>query len=183
MKMDATAAAYGLVQVVFADAAERLATALFLLRQQQDPTVRFERIFRCSFGKILKAFQRELKQFGPKQPEAENLPNPPKAIDADDLQALEGACTELSSLSKWRNQTIHARVRLVDDGLALYDGKTGNRLSITTANCFEIIQRLTKVIVTFEAYLPALFDSLDLTKRISALSEEWESKTDQTNDV
>lgn len=46
MTLDDTAAAYGLFQVVFADLANHLAIATFRLREQKEPGLAFEEVFR-----------------------------------------------------------------------------------------------------------------------------------------
>lgn len=58
MKLDATAAAYGLIQVVFADVTVRLARAVFFLQRQRDANVTFEQIFRARIGTGIKGLQR-----------------------------------------------------------------------------------------------------------------------------
>jgi hypothetical protein len=176
LKVDATAAAYGLVQVVFAHVTERLATAVFVLKQkracrgavvdliwkldflglqllprrQRDRPVTVEQIYRMEFKRLLDAFRDELKHLD-------------RQAESNDLSQLRDACTELSAVSRWRNDRIHARVRPVDDRLALYD-RVGKRLSISQDECVGIAERLTKVIVTLEVHLSSVVKDLDFDK-------------------
>jgi hypothetical protein len=152
MTFDSTSSAYGLVQVVFADVTDRLATAVFVFQQRRDPNVTFGEIYELQFKRLLKAFKNELKQFGG-QPSV-----------ADDLRAIQEVCQELGNLSAWRNDRIHARVREVDGKLALYDWRTGERLTISYEECVEIIDRLARVIATLQGHMPALVSNLDFDK-------------------
>jgi hypothetical protein len=119
MKLDDTAAAYGLFQVVFADVTDHLAVAAFRLCELKEPGLAFETVFRQELSQILKQFRRELRQFDGRSPVS------------DSLHAVREACEIISRLAVWRNDRIHARVRLTEHGYALYDWRTGRRLQIT----------------------------------------------------
>ena len=177
MNLDATAATYGLVQAVFAHVTDKLTTAVFVLRQkrdcrlpvvdqiwrldflgfqfvlrrQRDSPVTVQQIHSMEFKRLLDAFRDELKHLDG------------QADLAADLRQLRDACQQLSVASKWRNDRIHARVRTVDAGLALYD-REGKRLSINQDECVGIIKKLTKVIVTLEVHLSSVVRSLDFDK-------------------
>jgi hypothetical protein len=180
--LDSTAAAYGLIQVVFADVTSRLSAAVFVLMDRRAahvdgrPTDIFRlklwqwrllpqripkervtpsKLYELKFAQLLDAFRDELKQLGE------------EVTKGDESNCLRGACTEMKALSKWRNDRVHGQVRQVDDGLALYDGKTRARLPISYEECSGIINRLTKVIVTLETYLPAVVNSADFHKALS----------------
>jgi hypothetical protein len=170
MKLDSTAAAYGLIQVVFADVTDRLATAVFMLRQRRDSNVTFEETFAPGFKKILKAFKAELKQFDMQE------------SMAGDIDALRDVCSQLATLSIWRNDRIHARVRQIDEGLALYDWRTSKRLSISYEECDKIIHDLTKVLVTLEAYIPALVGSLDFDREFDAFFKGLEETNNDASE-
>ena len=192
MTLDSTAAAYGLVQVVFADVTDKLATAVFVLKQRRDAritsldqicklkfmrlqfvlkrrrdaSVTVEQIYKLEFKRLLEAFRDELKQFDGQ-------------IElVDDLRLLREACQGLEAVSQWRNDRIHARVRQVDDGLALYD-RAGKRLSISHEECVGITDKLTKVIVALEAYLPSIFKSIDFDKALSNFLADLEKATEE----
>jgi hypothetical protein len=169
MKLDMTAAAYGLIQVVFADVTNRLAQAVFVLQKRRDANITFERIFCAEFTRILRSFKIELKQL-----------DQAHIVEADDVETLREICPELATLAVWRNDRIHARIEPVSDGLALYEWRTGKRLSISYEECTEIIERLTKVIVTLEAYLPPVLRSVDLEKEIDAFFDQLEQEQEGT---
>jgi len=63
MRINETAAAYGLFQVIFADVADHLAIATFHLRKQKEPDLTFQTVFKQEFKRTLKQFRRELWQF------------------------------------------------------------------------------------------------------------------------
>src|SRR5215467_8967699 len=105
MHFDATASAYGLIQVVYADVTDHLAAAVVILRKRTDRDADFKRIFGSGFERILDAFKSELRQLAAAKPVT------------DDVTALIEVCR----LAKWRNDRIHARVREFADGWTLYD--------------------------------------------------------------
>jgi len=98
MQIDATAGAYGLFQVVFADLTEHLAAAVFRLQQAKDPSVTFEQIFRLEFKRVLDRFKEELKQFDGK-----------RSLE-EDLHWLHDAVGQMAAIAQWRHDRIHARV-------------------------------------------------------------------------
>ena len=155
MQLDSTAAAYGLIQVVFADATERLAYALFTL-QRRRKAVTFEEILSRNFSHILKAFKVELKQFEREQ------------SVAAELKDVRDACEQLDTLSQWRNERIHARVKWVENGMALYNSKMRQRLSISYPECDEIIHKLAYIISTLATCLPKLINVLDFDETFDA---------------
>jgi hypothetical protein len=162
MKLDMTASAYGLIQVVFADVTVRLARAVFLLQKRKDANITFEGIFRKQFKQILGCFKDELKQL-----------DQAYLVETPDVETFREMCDELATLAVWRNDRIHAIVEPVSDGFALYDRRTRKRLSISCEECKEIIERLTKVIVKLEA-LPAVLRSLDVEEEIDAFFDQLE---------
>jgi hypothetical protein len=166
MGSDDTAAAYGLLQVVFAHVTDQLAYSLFTLIQRRDATVSFEKIFRCEFGRMLSAFKAELRQF-------KDAP-----LLHVELIELRNTCQELKSLSKWRNERIHARVQVVGDGLALYSGKTRERLSMNYAECANIRQRLVRALVILQTNVPRLVDDLDFKEKFDAIWKEYVDSED-----
>jgi hypothetical protein len=165
MKLDDTAAGYGLVQVVFADVTDHLAFAILRLQQRNDTGVSFQDIVNLKFGRMLSNFKAELHQFTHPQP-------PDDSHDEVLIADLNEVCRELKDLSKWRNERIHARVRRVEDGLALFNGKTGDRLSINHGECVEILNRLANTIVKLDTYVTELVRSLDFNNEFEAFWKE-----------
>ena len=148
MKFNDTAAAYGLFQVVFADLTDHLAVATFRLREQREPGLTFEAVFRQELTKILRQFRDELKQFDD------------RSVVADNVRELRDACVIISTLSSWRNDRVHARVRLAEQGYALFDWRTGRRLDITRAQIETNIEMAIKAIVALEANVQHLVHQL-----------------------
>ncbi len=117
MKLSETAAAYGLFQLVYADAIDHLAFALFRFRQRNEPDLTFEIILRERHSDILKRLKNELGKF-------EGEPA--------GLAAVNEARETIFELKAWRDVRIHARVRLTEQGYELYDRKSdGGRLEMT----------------------------------------------------
>ncbi len=168
MLIDATAGAYGLFQVVFADLTEHLAVAVFRLRQVKAPGLTFEQIFRLEFKRILDQFKEELKQFDGKR------------LLEEDLHWLLAAVDQMAIIAKWRHERIHARVRPVDGGLGLYDWRTRERLPISYEECKGKIDEATKLIVTLEAHVPQLVGWLDWNKMFE---REWDTLFEQKYDA
>jgi hypothetical protein len=160
MQIDATAGAYGLFQVAFANLTDDLATALFRLRQSKDPNVTFKEIFKLEFKKMLEQFREELKQFDSKPSLAE------------DRHWIGEAVAKMTAIAQWRNDRIHARVLQVDDGLALYHWRTLKRLSISYEECEEKIQDVIWIIVTVRTHVGQLVERLEWDK---SFEQTWDS--------
>ena len=158
MRIDATAAYYGLFQVAFADAIEHLAGALFSMRQHNEPNLEFSDVFNQRFSDQLKGLRQELAAFKNKGPSTQ-----------EHMEAVLDACSRMDKLRIWRDSRIHPRVVLTGDGYALFDKKTGERLSISETECKEKLDELVKVIVTLEAYVPHLVGALDFDKEIEEM--------------
>jgi hypothetical protein len=71
-------------------------------------------------------------------------------------------------LAAWRNDRIHARVRMTADGYALYDWRTRHRLEMSRAEIEEDIQLAIHAMVELEAHVPDLVQLL-----------KWEDEFDQ----
>ncbi len=158
MKLDETAAAYGLFQVVFADVADHLAVATFRLREQKEPELTFEAVFRQEFKTTLKQFRKELRYFERRSPVASSL------------SIIKESCTVAAKLANWRNERIHARVRMVEnEGYALYDWRTRRRLEITKDKIERHIEQAIKAIVDLQAHLPELVTMLEWDAEVESL--------------
>jgi hypothetical protein len=168
MQIDATAGVYGLVQVVFADLAEHLAIAVFQIRKTHDSSATFEQVFRLQFKNVLDQFKDELKRFRDKQSLRE------------DTEALDAAVRQISTIAQWRHDRIHARIRRVDDGLALYDWRTRKRLTISYDECKEKIDQMIRLIVTLEAHVPQL---VHLEEWEKLFNQDWEKLFEQKYDA
>ena len=157
MTFNDTAAAYGLFQVVFADVVDHLAGATFHLRERKEPGLPFEKVFKQDASKILKQFRAELKQFDGRSSVAEYVHD------------LREACNTISTLMKWRNDRMHARVRMTDTGYALYDWRTRQRLEIHRDVIVENINLAVKVMMTFKANIQPLVGLLALDEELDKL--------------
>lgn len=143
-----TASVYGLFQVVFADVADHLAVATFRLLKRKEPGLTVEAVFKQRVSDTLKQFRQELGQFDEGSDVSESVRN---LRDASDI---------IAALSNWRNDRIHARVRMTEDGYALYDKRTGNRLELHRDQLEKKIEQAVKAIVTLEADVQHLVGQL-----------------------
>ena len=100
MTYTATAAAYGIFQVVFADLTQRLANATFLLASSHDPSGTRERVDKLPFEQMLRRFRKELEPFHQ------------RSSTDEPVHALTHACSRIDELSAWRNERVHASVVL-----------------------------------------------------------------------
>jgi hypothetical protein len=157
LRIDSTAAAYGVFQVVFADMTEHLARSLYRLQQPPEPIDRLWNRLSGKFSLLLSNFKDALKQFDG------------YVAHENAILALRQACIVAREISRWRNSRIHAHVRIVDDGLALYD-REGERLSMTSQECQDKIREAYKVIVTLKTHILVLSRTRELSKLIDQSS-------------
>jgi len=75
---------------------------------------------------------------------------------AQDLRQVREACSKARAFGDWRNQRIHARVRQVADGLALFDWKTGQRLPMSEQECEDWIQEGIWILPMLEGHFASL---------------------------
>jgi hypothetical protein len=167
MRLDDIAALYGLFQLVFADVTDHLAVATFRLRERKDPGLTFETVFRQQFKQILKQFQRELDQFDGDSPVA------------DSVDAVRAACETMSTLADWRNDRIHARIRMTEHGYALYDWRTRRRLEITREDIERNIDMAANAIAELEGHVKHLVGVLtwdeEFEKLLGTLPDDAEA--------
>jgi len=74
-------------------------------------------------------------------------------------------------------------VRDVGDGLALYELKTGKRLSISDKECLEILQKLTSVKFTLEVFLVDLIRSRDADRKPDDFLQEQLQKIEEDGEA
>lgn len=154
--MNQTAAAYGLFQVVFADLADHLAAAAFYLRRRKEPSLKFEKVLKQEFSRTLKQLRKELKQLDG------------RTSESDSLHAVRRACDNASKLAAWRNDRIHARVKMTEDGYLLYHWQ-GHALQMSDAQIEQNIRLAIEVIVQLEGHMRHIVDPVDLKERILGL--------------
>ena len=87
----------------------------------------------------------------------------------DSLCAVRNACSIMSKLAGWRNERIHARVRLTEDGYALYDWRTRRRLVISQEEIEKNVQLAIKGMVELEAHVPRNVRLLEWEEEFEAL--------------
>lgn len=68
-----------------------------------------------------------------------------------------------------RNDRIHARVRITDDGYVLYDWRTRKRLEIHLDQIMKNIQLAINAKVTLEAHITPLISHLKLGEELDKL--------------
>jgi len=166
MRFNETAMAFGLFQVVFADVIDHLAVATFRLRERSETGLVFEDVFGQESKRLLKQFRAELNRFDC------------RSDVSDEVRELRESCEIISRLRVWRNDRIHARIRMTEGGYALYDWRTRCRLDISCKEIETNIELAVKAIVTLEANVQYLFRELnwdeefeELFSTVPALSE------------
>jgi hypothetical protein len=164
MKIDATAAAYGLFQVVFASMTNELALALFALRSRRDPQFTFEKV-PTKFSWMLEELRKEL----------DNLRV--SSREKDSLAEVRRMCWIADRLATWRNSRIHARVKWTDEGLVLLNWKTSKRLSITVEECAQKTDAAGRVISNITTHMTYLARDFDSRKNLKAMFRELMSKS------
>jgi hypothetical protein len=155
MRIDSATAHYGLFQIVFADAVEHVADALFSLRVPKKPSLNFSDVFNMRLADQLKELGKELAQFKKHGQSIQEF-----------MHKVCDAASRMDELRKWRDIRIHARVRVTSEGFALFDKKNEKRLFISEIECEEKINEATKIIVDLGAYIPHLRKALDFEKEV-----------------
>jgi len=153
MQIDSALAHYGLLQIVFADAAEHVAQALFDLRVVNAPNLEFSKLFALELNQLLNQLRQELAQFQQYGPSTQ-----------EHMQIVDAAINRVDELRQWRNHRTHARVKVTSDGWGLFDKKTGKHLVINEVECEEKIKKAINAIVDLEAYIPHLQNALAFQK-------------------
>jgi len=108
MNLDATACAYGLFQVAFAEMVESLAVAVYELRKHRDNSLTINLLPNLGKpGRLLTDLKKELRQF--------------EEYDAQDsyVQEVRRACGEAQKVLDWRNPRIHCRILRTETGVSL----------------------------------------------------------------
>lgn len=161
MKLSDTAAAHGHFQVVFADVTDHLAVATFQLRKRREPPLRFEEVFKQGFSRTLLEFRRELCQFAATPGVAENL------------DTIREACKTISALSVWRNDRIHAHVRMTDTGYVLFSWQTQQPLPLNYTEIERHIHTASSAIVNLDVHVSHLLHELDWEEACAKLATQY----------
>lgn len=157
MVLNETAAAYGLFQCAFAmledDLNDTLAVLLpFLDKPGEKPN-------RLTFGRCRKLLCKALDHLKAKH----NL------SDVRAMQSVEAAVFEADAIGAWRNPRLHARVRLTEQGVMLFDRDTGDALEINRDECLRMISKAIRISVELEAHALHLIDAVRIGERLDAL--------------
>jgi hypothetical protein len=150
------AAAYGLFQVAFAGLDTRLSGSLVALLRSANPNLAFAIVKTLSFHRRLEVFRKVIKTF--KQG---------SYLDQV-LCALREASNKAEALSQWRNERIHAEVRLNENQTVIV-GKDGKPLQIDYAVCEEKIREAIDAVVAMEANVQHLVARLEQDDRFDEL--------------
>jgi hypothetical protein len=157
LNADATACAYGLFQVAFAEMVETLAVAVYELRKQREPSLTIAGLRNLRKpGELLTELKDELKQFDD------------RSAPAEYVQEVRVACGEARQVLNWRNARVHCRILRTETGVALqsWDGKP---LPLTSGDCWKYINRAHVVSSTLQAYVSQLVGALEFYKAVDEL--------------
>jgi hypothetical protein len=98
------------------------------------------------FQRVLEQFEQELNQLD----------------ESESVVALRSACKDMSTLAQWRNQRIHARVRISDQRFTLYDWRTNDSLSLTQEEIDGKIQLVVQISSELRARVSHIADAAAL---------------------
>jgi hypothetical protein len=160
MKLDENAAAFGLFQLTFANLEQQFATAVFFIRRIKEPALEFEEVFQLRFADLLDALKKELKQFDG------------QSSHDEELHELRKICASAKNLSKWRNPRTHPRVQIDENGIAIYDWRTRQRLTIDRDECIMNIERAIAITVNLDFNVARLVRDVKSKKKIHDMLEE-----------
>ena len=155
MVIDSTTAHYGLFHIVFADAADHVAQALFSLRLPKEPGLDFSDVCKMRLVDQLHDLRKQLAQFKRHGQSIQEC-----------MQRVCDALIRMDALKNWRNCYLHASAKVTNAGYALFDRKSCQRLFISESECEVQINEAIKVIVDLEAYIPHLRTALDFEKEV-----------------
>jgi hypothetical protein len=137
MNLDENAAAFGLFHLMFANLTQQLAAALFYIRRLKEPDLKFEDVFKLKFSRLLKEFEKELKQLDGGSHDME-------------LQALRPVCERIKDLGDWRNARAHPRVQIDEHGITIYDWRTRKQLIMDRDETLLKIERTHWLTIALE---------------------------------
>jgi len=160
MTLDENAAAFGLFHLAFANLQQQLARVVFELRLVEEPNLRFDEMSHLKFASLrneLKAHLKKLKRHSSMSME---------------IQFLQKTCSELGPLAQWRNERAHPRVRMDENGIAIFDWRTGKPLGIHRDECVKKIHETIRVTVDLEVYGSSLARQFRNQRKIDAMIEE-----------
>jgi hypothetical protein len=160
VNLDQNAAAFGLFQLTFAHLEQQFATAVFFIRRIKEPDVKFEEIFKLRFSDLRDALKKELNQF-----EGQSSHD----IELHDLRKV---CVDAEDLSKWRNPRAHPRVQIDENGIAIYDWRTLQRLTIDRDECVGKIEKAIAITVNLDFNVARLVKDVESEKKIHEMLEE-----------
>ena len=164
MKLDENAAAFGLFQLAFANLSQQLAMAVFYLRRINEPDLKFENVFKMEFSRLREALLGQLRQCDNQQ-----------CLDMD-LQHLRCRCEQIAVLANWRNDRTHPRVRLDESGIAIYNWRTFQQLSIKTEECVQQIEKASAYTVDVDHLVGSILRTLESKNKMDKLlSEIWDT--------
>jgi hypothetical protein len=160
MILDENAAAFGLFQLAFANLHQQLATVVFFLRRAEEPNLKFGEVFGLTFSRLHKTLKKQLSKLDR---------NPSMSME---IQFLKKACSKIGPLARWRNDRAHPRVRIDENGIRIFNWKTGKALSLDREECLEKIHQAIRITVDIEMYGAGLSRQLDGKKKIDAMIDE-----------
>jgi len=170
MTLDGNAAAFGLFQLAFANLQQQLATVVFFLRRVEEPNLKFGEVFKLELRRLRRSLKEQLRKL--KEHSSMSM----------EIQLLQKTCSEIGVLAQWRNDRAHPRVRIDEDGIAIFNWKTGKPLSIHRDECVEKIQQAIRITVDLEMYGATLSKQLENKKKIHEMIGEIFTSLEERQD-
>ena len=133
---------------------------MFFIRRIKEPDTKFEEIFKLRFSDLRNALKKELDQF-----EGQSSHD----IELHDLRKV---CVDAEDLAKWRNRRAHPRVHIDENGIAIYDFRTLQRLTINRDECAGKIEKAIAITVNLDFNVARLVKDVESEKKIHEMLEE-----------
>ncbi len=143
MTLDENAAAFGLFQLTFANLHQQLATVVFFLRQIEEPSLEFHEVFGLPYSSM-----------------------------SMQIQLLKKNHSEIGALARWRNDRAHPRVRIDENGIRIFNWKTGKALRLDRDECIEKIRQAIRITVDIEMFGASLSRQLKDKRKIDKMPAE-----------
>jgi hypothetical protein len=142
LRIDSPMAAYGVFQIAFANLDTQVSRCLVDLCRCQKAKLAFSAFRRKPISERLRLLQRAVS----------HLRDEPSFNQ--EVGDLKEACELAESLSKWRNQRIHAEVRFIENQPVLLD-ESGKLLDIDLEACVEKTREAVRAKVGMQAAIPS----------------------------
>ena len=143
---------------------------MFFLRRIEDPSLKFDEVFGLPFSRV----QRALKEHLNKLDHHSSM--------SMEIQLLKKSHSEIGPLARWRNDRAHPRVRIDENGIRVFNWKTGKALRLDRDECIEKIQQAIRLTVDIEMFGASLSRQLENKKKVDEVFKSLEDSVSPVPD-